>query len=356
MKEKLKVLSERANFIKSKSQLKTEEATKHALVIPFLKTLGYDVYDPTEVVPEYTSDVGVKKGEKVDYAIMQNNVPVILIECKHCEEDLSNHGNQLFRYYSVVPGKKIGILTNGYKYMLFADLDNPNLKDEKPFFEFDITNLLDSDVEEIAKLQKSQLDMDKIVDTASLLKHSNEVKNILRAELREPSEDFIKYIIKRIDPSRLTDNKYQYFEPLVKKSVRQVIDEIFTTRLNRMLEQQSAIATKEKEEAAAVQPILEEDEIVTTEEELEGYAIVKAIVCAVIPLNRVFYKDVKSYFGINIDDKVTKTFCRLRFGKAKKSIEISYSDKREEKYEIQELEEIYKYANSIREAVKTYDK
>ena len=60
----------------------TEEATKSALVLPFIQMLGYEIFDPTEVVPEYTADVGTKKGENVDYALMQNGKPAVLVECK----------------------------------------------------------------------------------------------------------------------------------------------------------------------------------------------------------------------------------------------------------------------------------
>ena len=61
---------------------RTEEATKNALVMPFLQVLGYDVFDPLEVVPEYVADVGMKRGEKVDYAILMDGDPIIIIECK----------------------------------------------------------------------------------------------------------------------------------------------------------------------------------------------------------------------------------------------------------------------------------
>ena len=53
----------------------TEEATKQSLVIPFIRDLGYDIYNPAEVVPEYTADLDTKKGEKVDYAILKDAAP-----------------------------------------------------------------------------------------------------------------------------------------------------------------------------------------------------------------------------------------------------------------------------------------
>lgn len=70
----LKGLSERIE--QSKNQITTEESTKHAFILPFIQLLGYDVFNPLEVCPEFTADVGIKKGEKVDYAIFQNGEPI----------------------------------------------------------------------------------------------------------------------------------------------------------------------------------------------------------------------------------------------------------------------------------------
>jgi len=97
--------------------IKTEEATKSAFVMPFInKVLGYDVFDPTEVIPEFICDVGTKKGEKIDYAIIKNGEIQILIECKKIGEPLNiKHASQLFRYFHVTTAR-ISILTNGQVY------------------------------------------------------------------------------------------------------------------------------------------------------------------------------------------------------------------------------------------------
>ena len=92
-KDVVKQLSERVE--KLKDSLITEEATKNALIMPFLQVMGYDVFDPHEVVPEYTCDIGTKKGEKIDYAIFKDGKPIILIECKHWNQSLTLHDNCL---------------------------------------------------------------------------------------------------------------------------------------------------------------------------------------------------------------------------------------------------------------------
>ena len=128
--DQLKQFSKRVDSLKG--SISTEEATKTAVIMPFFAMLGYDVFNPQEFVPEFTADVGIKKGEKVDYAIIQDGEPVILIECKSISENLNKHDSQLFRYFGTTSAK-FAILTNGMEYRFYTDLDNPNKMDESPF-------------------------------------------------------------------------------------------------------------------------------------------------------------------------------------------------------------------------------
>src|SRR5215217_8875501 len=159
-------------------QIKTEEATKNALIMPFIQLLGYDVFNPFEVSPEFIADIGIKKGEKVDYAILNNNKPILLIECKHYTEDLNPHNSQLFRYFHTTDSK-FGLLTNGVCFKFYTDLVTPNKMDEKPFFEFNITEIKDNEIAELKKFHKSYFDVENITNTASELKYLNEMKALL---------------------------------------------------------------------------------------------------------------------------------------------------------------------------------
>lgn len=133
---RLSELQKRA--LEHREVLLTEEAAKTALVMPFLQALGYDVFNPSEVVPEFTADVGTKKGEKVDYAICAGNKVTILVECKPSSAELDiNHAGQLFRYFSVT-NTRLAILTNGVVYKFFSDIERPNRMDDKPFFVFSV--------------------------------------------------------------------------------------------------------------------------------------------------------------------------------------------------------------------------
>ena len=152
--DQIRELGERA--LDLKEALETEEATKNALVMPFIRLLGYDVFDPREVVPEYTADIGTKKGEKVDYAIFKDGSPAILFECKASDVELSgSHASQLYRYFSAVQEVRFGVLTNGIVYRFFSDIEAENLMDDKPFFELDLLEIRESLVEELKKFTKT---------------------------------------------------------------------------------------------------------------------------------------------------------------------------------------------------------
>ncbi|HNG91135.1 MAG TPA: type I restriction endonuclease, partial [Saprospiraceae bacterium] len=112
--------------------------------MPFIQLLGYDVFNHKEVVPEFTADAGIRKSEKVDYALIKDEKPIILIECKKCADKLDKHGTQLIRYFTF-SSAKFGILTNGVVFWFFTDLDKANIMDTHPFFQFNLTDYTDSD-------------------------------------------------------------------------------------------------------------------------------------------------------------------------------------------------------------------
>ena len=170
-KDAIKQLADRVG--KLKDNIQTEEATKNAFIMPFINALGYDVFNPLEVLPEMTCDIGTKKGEKIDYAIMKDDQPILLIECKHWKQDLNLHDNQLLRYFNVSKAK-FGLLTNGIIYRFYTDLKEPNIMDDKPFLEVDITDLRDNQIEELKKFHKSYFDVDNILNSASELKYMKE--------------------------------------------------------------------------------------------------------------------------------------------------------------------------------------
>lgn len=350
-KDQIKILGERV--IKLKDQIATEEATKNAFIMPFLQSLGYDVFNPVEVIPEYITDIGTKKGEKIDYAIFKDGNPIVLIECKHCNQNLDLHEGQLLRYFHVSKAK-FGILTNGVIYKFYSDLVEANKMDEKPFLEFNITEIKDIQIEELKKFHKSYFDADSITNTASELKYSNELKQLISQELNNPTHDFVKHLAKQVYPSIITAKVLDLFTQFTKKAAQALLSDLITERLNNALKKEKEDEQQEIQEAAALTEKAN-SKIETTEEELEGFLIIKSILRQKIDVSRVAYRDAQTYFAILLDDNNRKTICRLYFNGNKKYLMYFDDNKKEVKKEIQSLDDLFTHSNELLEVLNRYE-
>jgi hypothetical protein len=352
-KDQIKQLGERV--AKLKDQIQTEEATKNAFIMPFIQALGYDVFNPTEVVPEFISDIGLKKGEKIDYAIFKDGSPTILIECKHWAQNLNIHDGQLLRYFHVSKAK-FGLLTNGIVYRFYSDLVAANKMDEKPFLEFNINEIKDNQVEELKKFHKTVFDAESITNTASELKFMNELKQLIQQELINPTPDFVKHFARQVYPSVVTAKVLEQFTNLTKKSIQQHISDLITERLKTALTKEDEETKKQEAVQALEQAKLDEVKVVTTDEELEGFMIVKTILRQKISATRITHRDAQSYFAILLDDNNRKTICRLYLNGSKKFFVTLDDQKKEVKNEINSLDDIFKHSETLLKIVDNYDK
>lgn len=326
-----------------KENIKTEEATKTSLIMPFFSMLGYDVFNPMEFVPEYIADVGIKKGEKVDYAIILDNEPTILIEAKSITETLDKHDSQLFRYFGT-SNAKFAILTNGVIYKFYTDLEETNKMDTTPFLTVDLLNLRDSDIAELKKFSKENFDKNNILNSASELKYCGLIKAFLKREFTTPSDEFTRLILSSdIYEGRLLQNIVDKFKPLVKKSISAYINEIVNDKIKTALNSETP-AEEETKEITATEPA---DEIITTAEELQSFYIIKSILGNDIELNRITYKDTVSYFSVLIDNKVTRWVCRIYLKEHTKYLIIPNGDK-QEKYNIDKISDIYNLSEKLK--------
>lgn len=345
--------------------LETEEGTKTALVMPFIKALGYDPFDPREVVPEFTADVGTKKGEKVDYAIKVDGQPVMLFECKHAGAPLDpDHADQLFRYFHVTEAK-IGVLTNGLRYKFFTDLEKANKMDERPFLTFDLLHVDEDKVEELKRLRKSSFDLEDMLSAAHDLKYRKALLEFLQEQWDDPSEDFVRYMTKQVYEGRFTKNVREQFGGIVHDAFRQFVSDKVRSRLSTALAEEEGgvspqdIATPERGESEDSDlpdgVVHREGDIVTTEEEMEGFRIVRAIMREVVDVDRVAPRDVKSYFGVLLDDNNRQPICRLHFHTAQKYLGVFDEEKNEERIPIDSIDEIYDHAEKLQQTVGFYD-
>jgi hypothetical protein len=347
-KDQLKQLGDRV--AKLKDQIQTEEATKNAFIMPFIQCLGYDVFNPLEVTPEFIADIGIKKGEKVDYAIMSEGKPTILIECKHWSADLNPHNSQLFRYFHCTAAR-FSILTNGVNFRFYTDLVEANKMDEKPFFEFRIDDLKDNQAEKLKEFHKSYFDLEKIITTASELKYTNEIKNIITKELSDPSDEFTRYFAKIVYPSVVTAKVLEQFKGFLKRSYNQFINDTINERLKSALNNQQQQETREEAEEESV---TEEIKVVTTPEELEAFHIVRSLLRQKINAGRIVFRDTQSYFGILLDDNNRKPLCRIHLNGKKKFISL-FDKENEEKIEIVDLDDIYNYGDQLLRTALKYE-
>jgi hypothetical protein len=344
--------------------IQTEEATKNAFVMPFISTiLGYDVFNPLEVVPEFTADVGIKRGEKIDYAIMRDGEVQMLIECKKSTEPLKiEHASQLFRYFAVT-NARIAVLTNGETYQFYTDLDAPNRMDDKPFLVLDLLDIDETLIPELIKLTKDVFDLDSIISAAGELKYIGQIKRTIASQFKDPEDDWIRFFTTRVYEGAFTQKVREQFTTLVTKATKQFLNDQVNDRLKTALGASNYPITESSEAAEAVtsRPVAEGDldrdtELETTLEELEGYQIVKAIACSEVRPHRVVHRDAKSYFAVLLDDNNRKPIARLHFnGKKQKYLGLFDADKNETRHPIDSLDEIYNHASSIREIVKVYE-
>lgn len=335
--------------------ISTEEATKNALVLPFISALGHNVFDPREVTPELTADVGTKKGEKVDYAVMRDGEPIMLFEVKCTGTSLEKcHASQLYRYFSV-SSARFGVLTNGLEYRFFSDLDAPNKMDAKPFLEFDLSALDDGQLGQLKKFARPNFDLEVILETASDLKYAGEIKKILAQEMADPSEELVRLLAKRVYSGSFTKSVREQFGAITKRALQEFVSDRVRDRLTSALNQETETRSEGSEQSAEVAKAAEEGEVVTTPEEWEGFYIVRAILAETVDPKRIALRDVRSYCGILLDDNNRKPICRLHFNTSQKYLGLFDEAKNEDREPIEEIEDIYRFAQRLKETAARYE-
>jgi hypothetical protein len=359
-----------ASTIPSKlDSIKTEEATKHFLIMPFIQQiLGYDAFNPNEVMPEYDANVGASKKFKLDYAILQDGKPAILIECKcygsGCEKD--NEWSQLFAYFSATDAR-IGVLTDGVIYNFYADLEKPNKMDKTPFLKLDLSNLSESAVQELSKLTKTSFDVDQAMVAASELKYVGGIKALLKEQIETPQDEFVEYFFRRLCPEnrfygQLKDDFMGYTQRGIKEFIREEIENLLDEATGRSKAKSDTVETEPELEAEqnSEKKVEIDNKFDFTEDEREAYYILKSILCQVVNVSRITYKDTASYCNILLDGNTWRQIVRLYFNNPdRKKLEIfsmdENGDKSSESVAIDNLNEIYNYAESFIAIVEAYE-
>jgi hypothetical protein len=350
-------LSERIKELESRSRhamkhALTEEATKTSVILPLIQTLGYDVFNLEEVIPEFVADVGLKKGEKVDFALRIGGKLAVLIEVKPITMSLgAAQFSQLYRYFAVTEAR-LAILTNGREVWFFSDVDEPNKVDKKPFFVFDLQAYDEKQISEFSKFAKENFSIDKILETASTIKYREAAATYIRTQLENPDDEFTKMVAKQIYEGSLTKSVLEQLRPSIQASLDEVIRDRIREKLNVAFRPETLSVEANVEKSSQT---LEQSEIITTQEEIQAFMIVRAIAARVAPVDRVTMRDAKSYCSIFVDDNNRKPVCRLYFNaKSTRHIGFFNAEKSEERIQIESLSDLYAHSSKIEDVIKSY--
>jgi len=334
----------------------TEAATKSSLIEPLIRALGYDTSDIDEVCPEYTADFGVKKGEKVDYAILKDGAPIMLIECKSASEELKEkYEGQLHRYFTSIVSRdkaqcRIAILTNGIKYKFFSDFDKTNVLDKRPFFEIDVENATQEHIAVLKKFSKSDFNLGELMSEGENMLMMRNIASVLSAEMENPSEEFVRTICSQCYDGKLTQRVVKEYKPLIKKTFNQMITDRVAFGLMAAIEQ-----TQKKPEINEPEPpVVTSKNNEPTEEEVIGFNIVKAICITLVSVDRIYMRKVESYCTVILDDTNRKPLLRMNFNKNKKFITTFEVGRGEARMPIEVVPEISKVRDQIRATLKSY--
>jgi hypothetical protein len=277
---------------------------------------------------------------------------------KSLVQKLDIHDGQLLRYFHVSKAK-FSILTNGLIFRFYTDLVEPNKMDEKPFLEFNIEEIKDGQIEQLKEFHKVYFDVDNIYQSASELKYINEIRHLVNHEFVDPNDEFVKYFAKQVYPSVMTAKVVEAFRSLVKRTITNIINDTINDRLKSAIAKDGAPIQEEPASStlAVANSNDKEREIETTDEELEGFYIVRSILRPKVSSSRVTHRDALSYFAIFLDDNNRKPICRLYLNsRTKRYLGVFDADKKETKHEIKIVDDIYNYTKDLGNIIDSYIK
>ncbi|KJR46715.1 hypothetical protein UF75_2898 [Desulfosporosinus sp. I2] len=298
-KEELQKLS--TQIAERRIHVTNEEMTKQSLILPFIQLLGFDIYNPLEVRPEYIADFGKKKSEKVDYAIFKDSIPVMFFEAKSVNEKLHNHDAQLCRYFNSAKDVSVGIITNGIEYRFFTDINDTNIMDNKPFFVVNITKLKESEIENLAKFRKDSFNKESLTRCAEELTYASTLDNNIKELLKNPSDEFVRFLLKDFNFQRITSNIVEKFRPIVKQSISNAVldrvsDGLYRQEVSTNIEPNVIIENEFDDK-------IKSKEIITTDDDLKSFEYIKVMLAKYgRNVDQLGYKDTQNYFSIYVSN------------------------------------------------------
>lgn len=318
----------------------TEETTKQALILPMLDILGFHAYDPTKVRAEYSADLpGVKNGERVDYALFCQSIPVILIEAKPYNENLNNHAPQLMRYFNASPEVEFAVITNGREWRFFTDLNNKNVMDDKPFLTINFEKLDQTKITKLSRFCHDNFQADTLRVLAEESVYLSSFTKTISKSLKEVDADFVRYVASHANIGRqLTQKFIDNITPLVKQAVEKAVSEMVVSGLSNNAPEtiQPAQELKENNENTSEEEMVDivdpnNSKIITTVREQTMLYFTELL----LGENEQFeWKDTESYLSILYQGKTNRWIYRY-YDKTKPYITVPIELTEQHKREIQ---------------------
>lgn len=306
-----KVRNHAKRVMEHKGFASTEEATKTSLILPFLQMLGYDVFNATQVIPEYVADWAEKKGEKVDYTIKVGNKTVMLIECKQVNDPLDvSKENQLANYFHHLQDCNVGVLTNGIVYKFYTDLNAENIMDSEPFFVFDFTSYKEWQIKRLEMFSLENITKtDEINNDIIKTRNFVAVTRFLKKEMSEPSDELIKLAIKQMPfIKKASEPIIEEFKDHFKKAHLQNQQDYFDAQISRLKEAQQAEQEQKPVDSAPAKPTF-----ITSIEELQALAVIKSMLWNIVPAEKICLRDAENHCDISYATTGWPRIVRLYF-------------------------------------------
>ena len=175
---------------------RNEEQTKVTLINPYIDLLGYDVRDPRQVQLEYRADFHAGT-ERVDYAVLRDGVPWLLVEAKSATEGLAEAipTKQIQRYVMATEAQYV-VLTNGRVWAWFRKLPGEQVLEDAPFVSHDVLEPSDAEVRWLCAVHASRLDPSRLSDIADEERLQRDFSTWLDDSRTEPAESFLRLLLK----------------------------------------------------------------------------------------------------------------------------------------------------------------
>lgn len=306
---KQRVLAHTEHIKKVSEFCTTEETTKQALILPLLDILGFSAFDPTKVRAEHIADFpGAKAGERVDYALFSNWLPVMFIEAKACSQNLNNHCPQLSRYYNATPEVAISAITNGREWRFFTDLVNKNIMDDKPFLTLHLDKPTDDAAEQLLRFHHDQFQPDALRALAEESIYLSAFRDTIGEILKECDTDFVRYVAGRANIQRTFTARFlEQMQPIVKQALAHSVSALVATSLNKAPDptpEPVILAEVQDPDAPIVDPV--NPKIVTTASERKLFDIITDL----LPGEDLQGRDTESYYAVLYQGKTNRWLVR----------------------------------------------